>query len=246
MTPCTCNTEMGDTCPKCAPPAIVPPKVGDKWGDLSPEQRAMVPVWSEVTRKGNGVPWKTVKQEEGRWLDERHGSLFVDGGLAPGNVITRLGPAPQPASDREGWPVLVRTTEGDYWWVRDEDRAIFAFGTGKWIAWECGEDGKQVGIFASAALAADAIHARLPEEVSTPASVDPRDAEIATLRADYATVSEERTGWRNRATDLRTSCLAILGEPSNSDLTDAGIVDKLRTRIVRAETHIAMHPGRYG
>ena len=57
-------------------------------------------------------------------------------------------------------------------------------------------------------------------------------------------VDEVRLG-KQRGDAFRGSILSLLGELPDSDMTDYGIVGKLRTRIVGAETHIAMHPGRY-
>lgn len=90
-----------------------------------------------------------------------------------------------------------------------------------------------------------------PQPVA-PTTVDPRDAELTSLRAALEAQTLANGVLRGRVAEvegnalaLRSPLLSLLGEPSDSDLTFHGIVDHLRTRIVGAETHIAMHPGRY-
>lgn len=115
MTPCTCNTDMGDTCPKCAPPAkVAPPKVGDKWGDLSPEQRAMVPVGTELSEPSDAPPCayqprvKVTADPYGYQWAERMGCVPIDRdeSLIRDRRITRLGPAPTTEPDQSGWPEI--------------------------------------------------------------------------------------------------------------------------------------------
>jgi hypothetical protein len=78
-------------------PMVTPPKVGDRWGDLSPEQRAMVPVGSEVTIADSG--FRTTKDDRG-WYGDAPRSPWLDGYcdsiLHPNHIITRIGPAPKP------------------------------------------------------------------------------------------------------------------------------------------------------
>ena len=244
MTPCDCNHEMGDTCPKCAPTkppvvlvandsggfdfpsgylavwgadpewrcnnsgvngsglahvgptfatakeaaaaigALLPPRVGDKWGDLSPEQRAVVPVGSQtVFEYGDGARSAAIKVKPSEhrecWAPDSAGAVAVDSddSLHADRRITRLGPAPTTEPDRSGWPEI----------------------------------------------AADIM--ALEEKIG--ADADPRDAEIARLRASLATALRDANEADNEAADLRR---ALEGQThANAPLRDA--LSTLRGRL---------------
>lgn len=244
MTPCTCNTDMGDTCPACAPKrapvvlvasgedfdfpdgtmavwgaddlwycnnsgpngsglshvgptfatakeaaaaigALLPPKVGDKWGDLSPEQRAMVPVGSELgaTRSGAYLLdtdyWITKHADGWHHPSPNFPRPSQDSNVAAARRITRLGPAAEPEApaevDRSGWPVLVKRG-GEYIWPNGMYAIVYRSSGVEFNAWH---DGGLVmaGVFSNPLAAADAIRARLPDEAPTEdESVTPSEA----------------------------------------------------------------------
>ncbi len=220
MTPCTCNTEMGDTCTACAPPAIVPPKLGDRWGDLSPEQRAMVTVGTVLSYPNmiDLVLTGTV------WLDVEHGVEYQPGG---GWELTRLGPAPTatPADAREGWPVLVRAEAPYLWRYPNGDNAMAKWGM-RFRAWWMRKDCEQghAGDYNTEKQAAEALRARLPDEASTPAPVDPRDAELTSLRAALEAQTLANGVLRGRVAEVEGE-LSTLRDHANRDPQDDRILD---------------------
>lgn len=142
-------------------PAIVPPTVGDRWGDLSPQQKALVPVGSEMRWKDRAVE----RADSGRWIDHRYGGSYTDegGDLDDDNVITRLGPATTTEPDRSGWPVLVKVCEGTYAWGSGQD-AVYHATSGQWWAFADPRPCAESPDYPTAQAAADAICARLPDE----------------------------------------------------------------------------------
>lgn len=125
-----------------------------RWGDLTPEQRAAVPVGSEMRMPDMA---SIVKCDDGRWSFECEHGTRIDPGTAW--EIARLGPE----IDRSAWPVLVRASD-DYWWC-DGDLAIGKYDEGgtRWSAWPPGPKVARLGFYPTALAAADAIKARLPE-----------------------------------------------------------------------------------
>lgn len=91
--------------------ALLPPRVGDRWGNLTPEQWARVTVGSELGGYGEDGKWSqtsATKSANGRW---RIGaSDFSDSSIGADRRIIRLGPVPKaPAeADRSGRQVLVK------------------------------------------------------------------------------------------------------------------------------------------
>lgn len=172
------NGETTDAAP--AAPAepvanVAPPKVGDRWGDLTPEQRAMV-------LDGSMLHFA----EDRETCEKQHGSWPYEV-MHDDNVIVRLGPAPSatPEPDRSGWPVLVKRSNGGYEWPTSGRSAILIHGERGYAAW-FDEAYRTGGVFSTAALAADAIRARLPDEAPDRKDApppDPRDAEIDGLRS---------------------------------------------------------------
>lgn len=151
--------------------AIVPPKVGDRWGDLTPEQRAMVPVGSEVFHSASvSTHRKLAPDKWGDYAAHDNRNEAAEGTwycLGEEVVITRLGPAPTapPEPDRSGWPVLVKVDDGSYAWQSGRD-AVYHATTGQWWAFADVWPSTESPDYPTAREAADAIHARLPDEVS--------------------------------------------------------------------------------
>lgn len=163
MTPCTCNTEMGDTCVKCAPkPApVVLTLDGDAF--LWPSGRkAIWPI-------RHGAAWMA----RADYTDilppcQEHPTAEAAAG-ALGALLPAPAPTATPEPDRSGWPVLVRAGDDLYYYDRDSgDIALVRHSGVGWTAYRPGRTGERVGNingFPTVALAAEALGARLPDEV---------------------------------------------------------------------------------
>lgn len=188
----------------------------------------MVPVGSELV-------WThhvSTKVANNRWRDDADPKWpYSDGSdsMNPNNVITRLGPAPTatPEPDRSGWPVLVRSTFYDKQpcFRHPERCGTVVWGSGdEWYSCTNSDVGARFG---SALAAADAIQARLPEDVASVTAPDPRDTEIADLRSQveaFRRAACVATGWGEDTTpgdstllsDLRAMDIKALRERAES------------------------------
>lgn len=191
MTPCTCNTEMGDTCVKCAPkPApVVLTLDGDAF--LWPSGRkAIWPI-------RHGAAWMA----RADYTDilppcQEHPTAEAAAG-ALGALLPAPAPTATPEPDRSSWPVLVKVDDDSYAWQSGRD-AVYHATNSRWWAFADVRPCAESPDYPTPLAAADAIRARLPDEVSEaartvapqPPPPDPRDAEIVTLAREATELRE--------------------------------------------------------
>lgn len=169
--------------------ARLPPRVGDRWGDLEPAQWGAVPVGSELGPYGDGKFSGTLatKNAEGLWNVPGVG-VFSSASVVRDRRITRLGPAPTTEPDRSGWPVLVYAGNGWYRW-HDGEAAVQPSGeaVGTFRAWKSGAGCHDGNFYPTAREAAEALCARLPDDVSDAGQLaagplpEPDEAEAAKI-----------------------------------------------------------------
>lgn len=178
--------------------ALLPPRVGDRWGDLTMEQRAEVREGSTLGPAGpafcntliavpgdaQGLRWATVEAGSPSPAHDSDGSVNRD------RRIVRLSlTSPVPSEgDRSGWPMLVRVDDATYSYGHPAPHpAVVRYGADRWTSWEPVESGDTIGklkTHASAAEAAEYLHARLPDEAPrTAAGATDTEREAATVKA---------------------------------------------------------------
>lgn len=70
---------------------VVAPKIGDRWGDLTPEQWAMVPVGAKTEWAGLGNPVTITKTRKSHWVyDDGDPIPLTDGLIADNRIIVHL------------------------------------------------------------------------------------------------------------------------------------------------------------
>jgi len=213
---------MGDTCPKCAPTTK---------SSASEESPRCV----ETATSG-----------------ERCTKLLVNGAAHPGLHTFVAGPDPMPAPsatpepDRSGWPVLVKQKFHDggtvYRTAGSFDApAVWPGNDGEWYSTP---DSLSLGTeYQTATEAADAIHARLPDEVpewKDAPPPDPRDAEIADLRRQveaFRRAACVATGWGEDTTPGDATLIEALRGKRMARWE--ALEDAERHRAERAEAEVA-------
>lgn len=205
---CICLDGVETPCPACAPASVATPPLpaepvasespllGRTFSSFSDAEIDALPVGTDFTSSdedpsrvqttGTGLHWVDDDLLGGARTPTAAFRVDYPPGPTGDWVLTRVGP--ELAPDPNVGPVLIQVDERLYEW-EPGNPAIIQYAQGMWSAWPPDPDGKRIGEpgqYRSAAQAARAVGARLPDEVSIDTSRAVAESALAALAQNVA------------------------------------------------------------